>query len=143
MDTTITMMAWVYPTAADNGLVDLFTKGDVHVLQVSGNSSLTFFAGGWGRGDVSASLPANWKDNWHHIAGVCDGRTLKLYIDGQLKASTHLEESANLSVTNRWNIGRNEEFPSSRIFNGYMDKIKVFAAPLSEEEVREVMGTQP
>lgn len=143
MDTTITMMAWVYPTATDNGLVDIFTKGDVHVLQVSGNSSLTFFAGGWGRGDVSASLPADWKDHWHHIAGVCEGKTLKLYIDGRLKASTHLEESANLSVTNRWNIGRNEEFPSSRIFNGYMDKIKVFAAPLSEEEVREMMGTQP
>lgn len=143
MDATITMMAWVYPTGTDYGLVDLFTKGDVHVLQVAGNRSLTFFAGGWGRGDVSAFLPENWKDHWHHIAGVCDGKSLKLYIDGQLKASTHLSASANLSVTNRWNIGRNEEFPSSRIFNGYMDKIKVFAAPLSEEEVRDMMGTQP
>ena len=143
MDTTITMMAWVYPTAAGDNLVDLFTKGDVHVLQVVGNSSLTFFAGGWGRGDISAPLPANWQNHWHHIAGVCDGKGLKLYIDGELKASTRLEESASLSVTNRWNIGRNEEFPASRIFNGYMDKIKVFAAPLSDEEIRKAMGTQP
>lgn len=143
MDTTITMMAWVCPTAAGEHLVDLFTKGDVHVLQVSGNSSLTFFAGGWGRGDVSTPLPANWKDQWHHIAGVCDGTILKLYIDGQLKATTQLEDTANLSITNKWNIGRNEEFPSSRIFNGYMDKIKVFAAPLSQDEIREMMGARP
>ncbi|WP_298733435.1 GH92 family glycosyl hydrolase [uncultured Chitinophaga sp.] len=143
MDSSITMMAWVYPTAPGDNLVDLFTKGDVHVLQVSGNRSLTFFAGGWGRGDVSAALPANWQNHWHHIAGVCNGKTLELYIDGQLKASAHLEESANLSVSNRWNIGRNEEFPSSRIFNGYMDKIKVFAAPLSAPDILEAMGAHP
>jgi putative alpha-1,2-mannosidase len=144
MGSTITMMAWVFPTAVDDkGLVDLFTKGDVHVLQVSGNSTLTFFAGGWGRGDVSAPLPADWKNNWHHVAGVCDGKSLRLYIDGQLKASTVLEDTVNLSVTNKWNIGRNEEFPSARIFNGYMDKVKVFAAPLSEKEVLETMGTRP
>jgi hypothetical protein len=37
-------------------------------------------------------------------------------------------------------LGRNEEFPSARIFNGYMDKVKVFAAPLSEKEINELMG---
>lgn len=143
MGATITMMAWVFPTANGEGLVDLFTKGDVHVLQVAGSSSLTFFAGGWGRGDVSAPLPADWTGNWHHIAGVCDGKSLRLYIDGQLKATTVLEDPANLSVSNKWNIGRNEEFPSARIFNGYMDHVKVFAAPLTEKEILETMGTRP
>lgn len=143
MGSTITMMAWVYPTATDMGLVDLFTKGDTHVLQVAGNNTLTFFAGGWGRGDVGTALPENWKDNWHHIAGVCDGKSLKLYINGQLRNTTQLEHAVNLSVSSRWTIGRNEEFPSARIFNGYMDKVKVFAAPLSEEEIREMMGTKP
>jgi putative alpha-1,2-mannosidase len=143
MGTTITMMAWVYPTAAGRGLVDLFTKGDVHVLQVSGNRTLTFFAGGWGRGECSAPLPANWKDNWHHIAGVCDGNSLKLYIDGALKGYMPLEDTMNLSVSNKWNLGRNEEFPAARIFNGYMDQVKVFAAPLSATEIRQLMGAQP
>lgn len=140
MGTTITMMAWVYPTASAEGLVDLFTKGDVHVLQVSDGKRLTFFAGGWGRGECSVALPDNWMNNWHHVAGVCDGASLKVYMDGQLKAVLPLEDKANLSVANKWNIGRNEEFPSARIFDGHMESVKVFAAPLTAAEIREVMG---
>jgi putative alpha-1,2-mannosidase len=132
---SITMMAWIYPTGENNGLVDLFTKGDSHVLQTSGNKTLTFFAGGWGRGDCSVELPANWKNSWHHIAGVCDGKSLKIYIDGKLTGTTQLEDSVNLSIVNKWNLGRNEEFPSERIFSGYMDDVKVFIEPLSASEI--------
>lgn len=136
MGTTITMMAWVYPMNTDKGLVDVFSKGDTHVLQVSDGRTLTFFAGGWGRGDVTVSLPENWKDHWHHIAGVCDGDSLKVYIDGEMKGFTIPEGHENLSVSSRWTLGRNEEFPFQRIFRGYMDKAKVFATPLSGEEIK-------
>jgi len=132
---TITMMTWVYPTGKDNGLVDLFTKGDNHVLQTTEGKTLTFFAGGWGRGDCTVELPANWTNNWHHIAGVCDGRSLKIYIDGKVAGTTVLENKVNLSNINKWNLGRNEEFPLQRIFNGYMDKVKVFVQPLSESDI--------
>jgi putative alpha-1,2-mannosidase len=136
---TITMMLWVYPTGEDFGLVDIFTKGDNHVLQVLGNKTLTFFAGGWGRGDCTVDLPATWKNHWHHIAGVCDGKNLMIYIDGNLKGTTKLETSVNLSVANKWIIGRNEEFPLQRIFNGYADKIKIFTEPLSKEDIISIM----
>ena len=63
MDETLTMMLWVYPTSQSNGLVDIFSKGDNDVLQVSNSKTLTFFAGGWGRGDCSVDLPADWKDH--------------------------------------------------------------------------------
>lgn len=140
MGNTLTMMAWVYPTGDDRGLIDMMTKGDSHVLQTMSNNMLTFFAGGWGRGDVTVPVPDNWKDHWHHIAGVCYGDSLKLYIDGELKGTTIVSDNVNLSGINKWTLGRNEEFPSARIFNGYMDKVKVFAAPLSEKEINEVMG---
>lgn len=139
MGKTITMMAWIFPTTDNTGLVDVLTKGDNHVLQLTSNKTLSFFAGGWGRGDCTVDLPKDWKNNWHHIAGVCDGKGLHVYIDGELKGSTALEQSANLSVSNKWTIGRNEEFPLQRIFNGYMDQVKVFAAPLTGEEIRSVM----
>lgn len=138
MDTTITMMAWVYPTTTSNGLVDIFTKGDTHVLQVSDSKTLTFFAGGWGRGDCTVPLPQNWVGQWHHIAGVCDGDSLKVYIDGALKGFALPEGHANLSVSSKWTLGRNEEFPFQRIFNGHMDGVKVFAAPLSAAEILEI-----
>jgi putative alpha-1,2-mannosidase len=136
---TITMMLWVYPMGKNDGLVDLFTKGDYHVLQVGGNKQLTFFAGGWGRGECTAPVPANWFNNWHHLAGVCDGNYLKLYIDGVLKGTTRLQDHMNLSAPNKWTIGRNEEFPGQRIFDGYMDHIKIFAAPLSANEIQAIV----
>ena len=142
MDNTITMMGWVYPTGNEPGLVDMITKGDSHVLQVTAHTTLTFFAGGWGRGDCTVNLPKNWNDNWHHIAGVCTGKTLYLYIDGELAGKTVVESDANLSNGNKWTLGRNEEFPSERIYHGYMDKVKVFKEPLTAEEIRAIAGNE-
>jgi putative alpha-1,2-mannosidase len=137
MGNTMTMMAWIYPTGNgnDNGLVDMVTKGDSHVLQTENGKTITFFAGGWGRGDVTVPLPNDWKNHWHHIAGVCYGDSLKLYIDGNLKGTSQLSANVNLSNINKWTLGRNEEFPSVRIFNGYIDNVKIFAVPLTEEEI--------
>jgi putative alpha-1,2-mannosidase len=139
MDETITMMGWVYPTGNEKGLVDMITKGDSHVLQVTDHKTLTFFAGGWGRGDCTVNLPANWNNQWHHIAGVCTGKTLYLYIDGVLAGTTVTEAPTNLSVNNKWTLGRNEEFPSERIFHGYMDKVKVYKATFTAAEVLEIV----
>jgi putative alpha-1,2-mannosidase len=134
MGSTITMMAWLYTNDSSRALTDLLTKGDHHVLQVQSNK-LNFFAGGWGRGECSTDLPSDWTGKWHHIAGVCDGKRLMLYIDGVLKNSTILENEVNLSAEGRWRMGRNEEFPGERIFSGYMDKIRIFSAPLSAQEI--------
>ncbi|MBB6126012.1 GH92 family glycosyl hydrolase [Mucilaginibacter lappiensis] len=139
---TITMMSWIYPEGKETGLVDMLTKGDTHVLQMNDNKALTFFAGGWGRGDCTVNLPANWKQNWHHIAGVCNGNVLSVYIDGQLVGTSKVEGLVNLSVANKWQIGRNEEFPSERIFHGYMDGIKVYAQPLSAVEIQDVFNKE-
>lgn len=138
LDETITMMAWVNPQATERGLVDMITKGDSHVLQTTDNKTLTFFAGGWGRGDCTVPLPQNWKDKWHHIAGVCNGTTLFVYIDGKLSGTAKVEGKVNLSVSNKWQFGRNEEFPSERIFHGYIDDIRIYGKALSGEVIEAI-----
>lgn len=139
---TITMMAWVKPEGREQGLVDVFSKGDSHVLQVTDSKTLTFFAGGWGRGDCTVQLPANWRDTWHHIAGVCNGKSLFVYIDGVLKGTTETDEIANLFNTNRWTLGRNEEFPSERIYHGYINKAMVFKEALSATDISTLHQSQ-
>jgi putative alpha-1,2-mannosidase len=141
MGQTITIMAWVKPTGDEKGLVDIFTKGDSHVLQVSDGKKLTFFAGGWGRGDCTVALPANWRNQWHHIAGVCNGKNLYVYIDGVLKGTTVMDEAINLSVSNKWTLGRNEEFPSERVYHGNINKAMVFKEALSAEEIADIYIT--
>jgi len=139
---SITMMLWICPSGENKGLSDIFTKGDFNAIQSSGNKSLTFFAGGWGRGTCNINLPPDWTNNWHHIAGVCDGKSLKLFLDGALKASFELKDHVDLSSSGHWVLGRNEEFPTSRIFSGYADKVKVFAASLSVQEINEIINQE-
>ncbi len=142
MDESITMMGWVYPMGNEKGLVDIITKGDNHVLQMTDNRTLTFFAGGWGRGDCTVNLPADWQQHWHHIAGVCNGKKLYVYIDSLLAGTTLLEVSADLSVNNKWTLGRNEEFPSERVFHGFMDRVKVFKAALSADDIKNIVSSE-
>ena len=135
----ITVMGWVKPTFETSNLSDIITKGDFIALQTSGNKSLSWFAGGWGRGSSSADLPLNWMNNWHHIAGVANGKILKLYIDGVESGSETIDKPANLSCQAKWMIGRNEEFPDQRFFNGIVNHFKIFAEPLTEAEIKTEM----
>jgi putative alpha-1,2-mannosidase len=133
----LTMAIWVYPVKKEEGLVDLFTNGDEHVLQIAGGKSLTFFAGGWGRGDCTVDLPADWLNHWHFLTGVCDTGGLRLYIDGSLRGFTPLEGGGVLyGGGNVWMIGRNAEFPGQRIFEGRVDRPMIVQEALDAAAVR-------
>jgi beta-galactosidase len=138
----LTMAIWVYPVKKEEGLVDVFTNGDEHVLQIAGGRSLTFFAGGWGRGDCTVDLPADWLNHWHFLAGVCDTGGLRLYIDGSLRGFTPLEGGGVLSGGgNVWMIGRNAEFPGQRIFEGRVDRPMIILEALDAGAVRALYGS--
>jgi hypothetical protein len=133
----LTMAIWVYPMKKENGLVDVFTNGDEHVLQIVGGKSLTFFAGGWGRGDCTVDLPSGWLNHWHFLTGVCDSGGLRLYIDGSLRGSTPLVGGEVLrGGGSTWMIGRNEEFPGQRIFEGRVDRPMIVQEALDDGAVR-------
>ena len=139
LDEKITVMAWVKPSHGRHQLSDIITKGDFISLQTHGAQSLSWFAGGWGRGSVSAKLPDDWINNWHHIAGVAEGKTLKIFIDGVEADSRSIDPPANLSSKARWMIGRNEEFPDQRFFYGFVNHFKIFVEPLTNEEIKAEM----
>ncbi|MFT4156255.1 GH92 family glycosyl hydrolase [Parafilimonas sp.] len=136
--TALTIMAWVYDTITMQSSIDLIAKGDNHVLQLSNHKQLGFFAGGWGRGDCTVPLPENWVEHWHHIAGVCTGRELQVYIDGRLTGTTHLEEVINLNVPARWTIGSNEEFPLDRTFKGRMRDVRIYMQALDAVSIQHI-----
>jgi beta-galactosidase len=130
----LTMCVWVYPDTVKQGLVDIFTNGDTHVLQIGDGKTLTFFAGGWGRGDCTVDLPADWLRHWHLLTGVCDLTGLKVYIDGQLRGTTPLEKGVHLfGGGNTWMVGRNEEFPGERIFTGRVARPRIYQSALSAD----------
>ena len=72
---------------------------------------------------------------WHHVAGVYDGSSLKLYVDGQLDAST-AASAGTLNVSGPLFLGRhyaNTQFS----FAGNLDEAAVFERSLSAAEVLE------
>ncbi|HNU29046.1 MAG TPA: protein kinase [Sedimentisphaerales bacterium] len=91
-------------------------------------------------GNVSGKTPVD-DGQWHHIAGVCDGSRLYLYIDGRLDTSIHCSGSINvrsdpvligaasndsLSVSNR------------RPWRGSIQDVRVYSYALTPEEVTAV-----
>ena len=60
---------------------------------------------------LNTPLPADWLGKWRHVAGVYDGKALKLYIDGELKA-TRKYTAAIDSCRYPANIGRNAKYPN-------------------------------
>ena len=70
---------------------------------------------------------------WHHVVGVSDGRRAALYVDGEL------EDSADAKL-----IARNSapvmigciSTARERLFNGWIDDVRLYAYGLSEPEVK-------
>jgi len=67
---------------------------------------------------------------------------LKIYIDGKLMETVTPDNNASLFSKANWNLGRNEEFPGKRIFNGKMYEVKIFAVALSPNEIAEIVDNE-
>ena len=133
---TLTMSAWIYPTKSTRGYIDFFTKGDYIVFQTDGGQ-LSFFAGGWGRGKCSIALPDNWLNNWHHVAGVCTGQEIILYLNGKEQQRVPVEGNINPTEI-PWNLGRNAEMPYTRRFEGMFGDVQIYKEALSEQDIEEL-----
>ena len=74
---------------------------------------------------------------WHHAAGVYDGNSLKIYIDGQLTDSVVVSGTPTLN-TNNLNIGRFQEGSSSALqfFDGKIDEVRIWNTGRSADDIR-------
>ncbi|MCB0481031.1 MAG: T9SS type A sorting domain-containing protein [Flavobacteriales bacterium] len=80
----------------------------------------------------TASLTAG---KWYHLAGVYDGVTMKIYINGELDASK--SETGTLSSNVLFNLGQN--YDPARTLNGQLDEVSVFRSALSQATIKEWM----
>ena len=71
---------------------------------------------------------------WHHVAGTYDNETLRLYVDGELRANGTLKNGIN-NITRPWVIGANPRWLNSGFFNGTIDEVAVYDRALSGNEI--------
>jgi len=128
----LTLSAWVYPTKTSGHIAGKWTTQKSYQLAMS-SGKLTFSIG---RGTVptvvtvQAAAPLN---TWSHVAGVYNGSSLSLYVNGVLKAST---------VTSGNIVDSNNPFTIGNLpgqvgvgFKGRIDEVKAFGTALPPVEV--------
>ena len=82
---------------------------------------------------VAFKAPMN-ADEWHHLVGVYDGKSVAIYVDGEEKdrvAAAGAISVNNVPVT----LGENA-MNRSRLFAGWLDDARLYTRGLSVEEVK-------
>jgi hypothetical protein len=106
-----------YKASEDTGLWGiLILSGQVHIQ--ARNAS--------GVARASFAAPSDWSTVWHHIAGSYDGTNIKLYIDGDLKATTPITEPLRTDgVLQLFGYSETDYIDDLRIFDGALTDAQV------------------
>jgi hypothetical protein len=137
----LTVSAWVYPERL-SGLQTIvnkwYHKDSFGLFTIGGSFSFTvaFPDGGVGR-TVDVLAPGT-TGKWSHLAGVFDGTSARLYVDGEERASaTNLPGSVLQQSTKPIVIGNH---PTWNAFQGRIDEVALFDAALNEDEIKALAG---
>lgn len=77
------------------------------------------------------------EETWYHAAGTYDGKSIKIYIDGEL--SNEMNASVAIATTvDVLTIGANKGGTSNR-FDGIIDEVGIFSRALNPDEVKQTM----
>jgi len=85
---------------------------------------------------------------WHHVSGVYDGSTLKLYVDGDLVQQASVSGTPTLD-TKDLNMGAFDDGSgATQFFNGKLDEVRVWTEARTDAEIRanydqQLSGSEP
>ena len=140
--TAITIAAWVNPTSIGHGrpIAQKRSSGNVggytfettkHFGPDDGLQWLVWINGG----PQTLQTPPNVLQPgvWHHVAATYDGASMKIFVDGTLRASLAVAGTVDGS-TEPFVIGRNVVVPSFA-WHGLIDEVEVYQRPLGAAEI--------
>lgn len=130
---TVTFEAWAYPTSYATAKVIQKRDWDGHGLDLD-------LWKGWQGGVTTASgkTTLEWGEGrpalnrWYHLALTYDGSTLRLYVDGEEKASTPLTGTLKTSTSPVY-IGSDAN--TQKWFNGSIANAAIYSTALSPQEI--------
>ena len=145
---SLTIETWIYPTnfktaVWENSIVDHHFVGYVgYGIQFGGNGQFDFDFGD-GNSWHNLTSPENSLElnRWQHIAGVYDGSSIKLYVNGNLIAET---QDTALIVANTFTdlyLCEGNTF-SNRFFEGKLDEIRIWKSEKTQSELQQNMADE-
>ena len=94
--------------------------------------------GTWQEANSSEILGLN---TWYHVAGVYDGATMKLYLNGGLITTTDISGSFSPSTGGLMNIGENPTW-NNRYFQGVLDEVRIWETARTQQEIIDNMSIE-
>lgn len=137
----VTVSAW-FNTSSSNGMAILRKRLGGYALEVGNGEGLPGQAAGkvtfWihdGTNFHPVTSPTTYNDGkWHQATGTFDGSSLRIYVDGNLKASS----TAPVSIyygSGSVAIGRDGD-TNGKFFSGSLDEVKIYNFALNSSEVK-------
>ncbi len=129
----LTLQTWIYPRGY-NGSNAMITKGNhSFALEQNHKDSIHFTLYTDRKYQVTAYLPGDWNHNWHHVAGVYNGRKMMIYLDGKEVAMGEAKGNIRRTyypVTIGKNHERDHENWPGPISNAVFDEVLIHSEPL-------------
>ncbi len=136
----MTVAAWIKVDTFTTDWQAIVTKGDGswRLQRFGSTNHIDFGTNGLSNGDLEGTTDVN-DGNWHYIAGVFDGSTKYLYVDGKLDASASVTGTIS---TNNYpvEIGANSGAPG-RNFDGLIDEVRIWNVARTQTELKDNMNT--
>lgn len=136
----LTLEAWIYPRGWSRSGNPFITKGDhQYVLEQDDKDSLKFsIHSGAEKISAVARAPGDWNYNWHHIAGIYDGKSLQLVIDGKILATKDRSgtiDHCHFPVNIGKNAERNHSNHAGWLSNALIDEVRIYERALALKEL--------
>ena len=137
---SITLECWIVLKEAPSGehRPHLLSKTGSFGLILEDNGVPRFYihdGSGWKNTSGTTSIQIN---KWYHIAGTFDGKSIKVYVNGQLEGTpTELNSSMVVSDYD-FNIGNRQG--GEEALNGHMDEIRAWTSTRTESEIQKSMN---
>lgn len=141
LTTNVTYMAWFSPNDALTSRRMISKNDSVFIIFDFGNSkdSIDFLVKP-NNANIE-SKTTDWKvGQWYHFAGTFDGKTLKVYINGQLEGEKPNNVPIASSDLDLW-IGGDDYGRPTDHFPGKIDEVRIYEKALSEADIQKVMDT--
>jgi len=134
---TVTVSAWIYPTKASRGTI--LSKNGPYAIEILDDRRI--------RGWLGTGIPIVWSsissgvnlaiNNWHHVALVYDGSSIRLYLDGDEQAAAVHKSGYPAGSHTAVYIGYGEP-GFDNYFTGLIDEVLIFLWDLPEEKIRQL-----
>jgi hypothetical protein len=145
----LSVCAWVHYSEEQPYNSRVVVKGadnrESYALEVDDEDRYTFYVRDanlmdkddyWKR-DVNTSV---WRHDWIHLAGTCDGNTVKCYVNGEFRESKAIDDpnflvSQDVNGLAIGNLADANEQKRENAFIGAIDDVRVYDYALSQGEV--------